>query len=244
MATTIPLSRELSMNNGAVQKRRYRVVQKEKRRRECFIHEYLRTKYPNIFNEANDVYQTFVEKYPQKNDFTKLYYFKKWQKKIDESRTQLYVPHLPILFPREDLYLRQQEEPGQQQQPPQQEQQVEQPLQQEEPGQQQQPPQQEQQVEQPQQQEEPGQQQQHPQQEEQVEQESHHTEELQMGVQNDLHYTGMSIGEMSLAVDELVKALQSDRELMDIVEGFDLPDGVWDNELAIPDYVLESDLEW
>ena len=49
---------------------------------------------------------------------------------------------------------------------------------------------------------------------------------------------------MSIAVDEMVKALQPDQELMDLVERFDLPDAVWDNELAIPDYVLETDLEW
>ena len=49
---------------------------------------------------------------------------------------------------------------------------------------------------------------------------------------------------MSVAVDEMVRALQADQELMDLVENFDLPDHVWNNELAVPDYVLESDLEW
>ena len=227
MATTIPLSRELSTNKQAVRKRQYRSVQKEKRRRTRFIHEYVRTKYPDIYNEGNVMYQTFVEKYPEKIDFTKLYYFKKWQKKMDQSRTQLYVPHLPILSLPDDLCFNVQEEPDQQQPPQQEEQQT---LQQEEPSQQQPPQQEEQQTPQ--------------QEEEQVEQETHHTEELQTGVQNDLHCTGMSINEMSVAVEELVKALQSDQELMDIVEGFDLPDSVWDNELSIPDYILETELEW
>ena len=54
----------------------------------------------------------------------------------------------------------------------------------------------------------------------------------------------MTLDEMSIAVEEIVKALQSDSEVMDIVKNFDLPDGVWDNELAIPDYVLEGDLDW
>ena len=125
MDTTMPLSRELSTNKSAVQKRQYRAVQKEKRRT-YFIHEYVRTKYPNIYNEGNAMYQTFMEKYPQKADFTKLYYFKKWQKKMDESRSQLYVPHLPILFPLEDLCHNQQEEPDQQQPEQQEEQQPEQ----------------------------------------------------------------------------------------------------------------------
>ena len=56
--------------------------------------------------------------------------------------------------------------------------------------------------------------------------------------------SGMSLSEMSLAVEELTKALQSDRELMDIIEGFDLPDSVWDNELAVPNYIDEEDLLW
>ena len=220
MDTVIQLSRELSTNKEAVRKRQQRLVQKEKRRRANFVHEYVRTKYPSIYNEANHMYQTLMDKYPQKFDFTKLYYFKKWQKEIDQSRTQLYVPHLPILFPPKDLCINlaeKQEEPDQHQSPQQE---------QEEPD--------KHQSEQQEEQQSPQQEQQSPQQEQ---------EELQTGVQGDL-CSGMSIDEMSIAVEDLVKSLQSDRELMDIVEGFDLPDGVWDNELAIPDYALESDLEW
>ena len=184
-------------------------------------------KYPNIYNEANQMYQTLMDKYPQKYDFTKLYYFKKWQKQIDQSRTQLYVPHLPILFAPEDLrsnlaeeqqFRQQEQEEPDQHQPERQEEQ--------------QPPQQEE--------EEPDQHQPERQEEQQPPQQE---EELRTGVQSDL-CSGMSIDEMSISVEEMIKALQSDRQLMDIVEGFDLPDGAWDNELAIPDYVLESDLDW
>ena len=60
---------------------------------------------------------------------------------------------------------------------------------------------------------------------------------------NDI-FSGMSLNEMDIAAEEIVRALQSDRELMDIVENFDFPDGVWNNDLAVPDYVLESDMEW
>ena len=56
--------------------------------------------------------------------------------------------------------------------------------------------------------------------------------------------TGMSLDEMGLAVDEIMKILQSDRDLMDIVENLDLPEALWQNELAIPDYVLETDYDW
>ena len=54
----------------------------------------------------------------------------------------------------------------------------------------------------------------------------------------------MTIDQMTIAAEEIVKSLQSDKELMDIVEGFDLPQAVWDNELSIPDYALENELNW
>ena len=56
--------------------------------------------------------------------------------------------------------------------------------------------------------------------------------------------SGLTLQEMEICTSELCNALQNDRELMDLVESFDLPDGVWENELAVPDYVLESDLDW
>ena len=49
---------------------------------------------------------------------------------------------------------------------------------------------------------------------------------------------------MAMAVEDLTKALQSDAELMDIIESFDLPDSVWDNELTIPNYIDEGELFW
>ena len=234
MATAIQLSRKLSTNESAVRRRQHRLVEKEKKRRSSFVHEYVRTKYPNIFNEANHMYQTLMDKYPQKYDFTKLYYFKKWQEKIDQSRTDVYVPHLPILLPPEDLcamLAERGEEPGQHQSP----------QQEQEESDQRQPDQQEEQQSPQQEQEESDQRQPDQQEEQQSPQQGQ--EEPQTGVQGGL-FSGMSIDEMSIAAEEIVKSLQSDRELMDIVENFDLPAGVWDNELAIPDYVLESDLEW
>ena len=56
--------------------------------------------------------------------------------------------------------------------------------------------------------------------------------------------SGLTLQEMEITASEVVKALQNDRELMDLIESFDIPDGVWNNELAVPDYVLQSDLEW
>ena len=93
MASIKHITRELSQNPQAVQKRNYRTLQREKRRRSFFIHDYVRTKHPDIFNQANEMYQYFMDKYPTRADFTKLYYLKKWQKKMDESRSHLFLPH-------------------------------------------------------------------------------------------------------------------------------------------------------
>ena len=191
------------MSAQAIEKRNYRVVQKEKRRRAFFIHDYMRIKYPELFNEANGMYLQFSDKYPGKTDLTKTYYFKKWKAEMEKSENVLMIPHLPVLMAADLL---QQSVPKQQVQSPEV-----------------QPPE----VQPP----------------EAQSLEVQQTVEVKTTDPNDLT-TGMTLNEMSLEVEQLVNALQSDQELMDIVEGFDLPDAVWDNELAIPDYVLESELEW
>ena len=232
MATNNNVIRELSQTAGAVQKRRQRVVLREKKRRSFFIHDYIRTKYPDLFTEANELYQQLAEKYPDKADFTKTYYFKKWQKKIDQTRQQLFIPLLPILTPHQDLCPEQQTVQEQTVQ----EQAVQEQTVQEQTVQEQTV--QEQTVQEQAVQEQAVQEQ--TVQEQAIQEPGHHLEVIQTDVQS----TGMTLNEMSLAVEDLITALRSDQDLMDLVEGFDLPDSVWDNELAIPDYVLESELEW
>ena len=227
----IPLNRNLSNNPEAVRKRNNRVVLREKRRKESFVHEYVRNKYPDIYAEANSTYQTFVEKYPEKPDFTKVYYFRKWQEKnkpTDQqlcipTGQQLYIPHLPVLSrgllnttnDQEETLQEVQEETLQEVQEETLQEVQEETLQevQEETLQ-------------------------------EVQEETLQEGQQQSPQQNNDLFSGMSLDEMNIAAEEIVRALQSDRELMDIVENFDLPDSVWDNELSIPDYVMETDLEW
>ena len=54
----------------------------------------------------------------------------------------------------------------------------------------------------------------------------------------------MTLDEMAIAAEEIINALQSDRNFMDIVEGFDFPEATWNNDLIISDYVLETDADW
>ena len=224
MAASISLMRELSQNVDAVRKRKYRTVQREKRRRAYFIHDYIRTKYPGIFNEANGTYQMFVEKYPSKPDFTKTYYFKKWQRKIDQTKTCLMIPHLPILASPTTLHQRatvqQPEEQVTVQQP-------------EEQGTIQQP-------------EEQGTVQQSEEQGTHDETTIQFNEEvIDSNVQDQTdQFAQMSLEEIDRAVDHIRASLQNDEELRDIFPLCDLPEDVWEKEIAIPDHVLEDELMW
>ena len=180
------------------------------------------------------MYQQFVDKYPGKADFTKSYYLKKWQLEMDKANNPLMIPHLPILVPSGVLQQTTSKQPPEvQQQPPE--------VQQQPPEVQQQPP--EVQRQPPEVQQQPPKVQQQPPEVQQQPPEVQQTVEVQT-TEPDQLIAGMSLNEMSLAVEEIVNVLQSDRELMDIVEGLDLPDAVWDNELAIPDYLLEAELHW
>ena len=220
MASCSPMLPKLNMSAQAIKKRKFRVVQKEKKRRSVFINGYIRIKYPQQFNEANRMYAELSDRYPNKLDLTKTYYFKKWATEIKKTENVMLIPHLPILMapdllqqvqqPEVQPVVHQPEVQLSEVQPPE----VQQP--------EVQPAVQLSEVQPP---------------------EVQQTVEVETTDVLDLT-SGMSLSEMSLAVEELTNALQSDRELMDIIEGFDLPDSVWDNELAIPNYIDEEELLW
>ena len=234
-----------SLNNASekTRKRNNKNLLKEKRREDKFVSRYIQIKYPDIHNEAISSYKSLVDKYPGRADITKTYFFKKWESKNQRKEPQMYVPYLPILRELPETTRAEIVEEGQQQEEigeegQQQEEIGEEGRQQEEIGEEGQ--QQEEIVEEGQQQEEIGEE---GQQQEEIVEEGQQQESPQTAPQEDFCST-MTIDQMSIAVEEIVKTLQSDREVMDIVESFDLPPGVWDDELSIPDYILEDDLEW
>ena len=214
-----------SLNNASekTRKRNNKNLLKEKRREDKFVSRYIQIKYPDIHNEAISSYKSLVDKYPGRADITKTCFFKKWESKNQRKEPQMYVPYLPILRELPGTTRAEIVEEGQQQEEI------------DEEGQQQ-----EEIVEEGQQQEEIDEE---GQQQEEIVEEGQQQESPQTPPQQDFCST-MTIDQMSIAVEEIVKTLQSDREVMDIVESFDLPPGVWDDELSIPDYILEDDLEW
>ena len=218
MMATIQLCRELSQNSQAVRKRQSRAVQREKRRRTFFVHDFIRTKYPTMYNEANAMYQTLVEKYPHKPDFTKLYYFKKWQKEMDKSKACLMVPHLPILSSPTAIHKISADQQNQEI--------VQQSNEQE-------TNQQDEEIVQQSDEQEPG----HQLLEEVVQCSNQNPEEIDL-------FGEMSIDEIDSAVEKIIKDLQAADELRNIQHEFDLPDEIWENELFIPDNLLETELQW
>ena len=250
-------STSLNNTSEAVRKRNIKKTLKEKRKEEKFLSRYIEIKHPDIHKEANNLYKSLVDKYPGRADITKTYFFKKWESKNQRKEPQLYVPFLPVLSELPETTCVETDEEGQQQEEIDEEGQQQEEI--DEEGQQQEEideegQQQEEIDEEGQQQEEideEGQQQEEideeGQQQEEIDEEGQQQESPQTppqeGILEDFGPT-MTINEMNIAVEEIIKALRSDSEVMDIVENFDLPAGVWDNELSIPDYILEDDLEW
>ena len=75
----------LSQSNRAINERRRRVIQRERRRRASFVHDYVRIKYATIYNECNSFYQELSEKYPEKLDFTKTKEYRRWEGRIKDG---------------------------------------------------------------------------------------------------------------------------------------------------------------
>ena len=163
------------------------------------------------------MYQDLAERYPGRADFTKTYFYKKWEKEIDDLRTNppLLQPHLPILSTPEALNQAMNQEPI--------EVLSEEPVQvlSEEPVQ--------------------------VLSEEPVEVlneepvEVLNEEVIEAGVQQpEEPFPTLSLKE----VDQIIKDLQADPDTRNIMDEFDLPDDVWEKELSIPDDLLEMELQW
>ena len=75
----------LSQNKRAIRERERRVSHKQRKRHYVFVSDYVSTKYKNIYQEANAVYNELLAIYPDKLDLTKTYRYKKWKKETIQS---------------------------------------------------------------------------------------------------------------------------------------------------------------
>ena len=89
----------LSQSNRAIRERRRRVIQRERRRRAGFVHDYVRVKYATIYNECNSFYQELSEKYPEKLDFTKTIEYRRWEGRTKDGMQSKSVAEAITLEP-------------------------------------------------------------------------------------------------------------------------------------------------
>ena len=240
-----------------IRKKEARKKLKEKRREEAFVKRYVELMYPTLYDEIKETYAKFVKKYPSRCDITKTYYFKKWEKSVVPNQSIIFVPHLPVLTKLNQIRKSSPSQDNNLQDPPLQENREENPSAsqdnnlQDPPLQEnreenpsasqdnnlQDPPLQENSIENP-----------TPSQENNSENPPMLSPLPRQDINNQslspIDLPLMTIDQMTIAAEEIINSLQSDKELMDIVEGLDLPQAVWDNELSIPDYVLENELNW
>ena len=216
---TTPTKPEINikMLDDTAKARRRRVLYKERkeRKREAyFVSEYVQLKYPQIYREIKESYKQFVERYPSRSDFTKTSFFRKWQKQLGRGKSNLYLPHLPILTSKRQLSTKekttssspQQQQPSPQQPQPSPQQPQPSPQQPQPSPQQPQPSLQQPQPSPQQPQPSPQQPQPSPQQPQPSPQQPQPSPQI----------LPMSLEDMNIAAEEIIRSLQSDRGLMDI----------------------------
>ena len=225
----------LDISAKGIRRRQLYKALKERKREASFVNKYIQLKYPEIYDEIKVSYNLFAQKYPSRSDFTKTYFFKKWQKQINMEKSKLYVPHLPILTNKKQL--KKKGETTTPQPSPQPSQPSPQPSQPSQPSPQPsqpspQPSQPSPQLSQPSQ---PSPQPSLP---------SPQPSQPSPQTQIDPPFMGMSLGDMEIATEEIIRSLQSDRDLMDIIENFEFPEPTWNPDFNVTDYVLETDQDW
>ena len=82
----------LSQTKKAINERRRRANEREKRRHNTFIHDYMRTKHKEIYRECDTFYQALRNQYPAKLNLVKTYAYKKWKDQVSKGETEMSEP--------------------------------------------------------------------------------------------------------------------------------------------------------
>ena len=85
----------LSQSKKAINERRRRLNDREKRRHNVFVHDYICTKYREIYNECNIFYQELRKQYPAKLNLIKTYQYKKWKRLLTAGEADMSEPVHP-----------------------------------------------------------------------------------------------------------------------------------------------------
>ena len=75
-------------------KRKWRQVEKNRKRCNAFIAEYTKIKFGNVYHEALSFYKALREMYPNKMDLKKTKEYQSWQKSLENQEPFIIVQHL------------------------------------------------------------------------------------------------------------------------------------------------------
>ena len=89
----------LSQTEKAISERQRRLNDREKRRHNIFVHDYICTKYKDIYNECNTFYQQLRNQYPTKLNLVKTYRYKKWKNQITTGEAESVHPESETVHP-------------------------------------------------------------------------------------------------------------------------------------------------
>ena len=78
-------TKNLSQTKKAIHSREKRASDKEQKRHDVFVRDYVATKYETIYAEANAAYEELKSIYPTKIDLTKTYRYLKWKKESGQT---------------------------------------------------------------------------------------------------------------------------------------------------------------
>ena len=84
----------LSQTRKAINQRKKRAIDRQKKRHDVFVRDYISTKYKAIYAECNAAFNELLHAYPNKLDLTKTYRYLKWKRTIENgpSETDESVP--------------------------------------------------------------------------------------------------------------------------------------------------------
>ena len=78
----------LSQTKKAINQRKKRVIDKQKKCHDVFVRDYISTKYKAIYAECNAAFNELLHAYPNKLDLTKTYRYLKWKRTIENGPSE------------------------------------------------------------------------------------------------------------------------------------------------------------
>ena len=82
-------SKSLSQTKKAISERKRRANNKERKRHDSFVRDYISTKYKEIYSKCNQAFNQLLHAYPNKKDLTKTYRYLKWKRTFQNTTPEI-----------------------------------------------------------------------------------------------------------------------------------------------------------